>query len=96
MPSWRKVTIDMEEVASGHMQGGWRLSAGNRKDIFPSNMTQAQVEKAIRNAYRHGEALKSQGINGERVFVSGPFGSGRIEMWVNKETKIIESAWPKF
>jgi hypothetical protein len=87
MPSWRKVTIDMEEVASGHMQGGWRLSAGNRKDIFPSNMTQAQVEKAIRNAYRHGEALKSQGINGERVFVSGPFGSGRIEMWVNKETK---------
>jgi hypothetical protein len=23
-------------------------------------------------------------------------GNGRIEMGVNKETKIIESAWPKF
>jgi hypothetical protein len=96
MPSWRKVPIDMEEVASGHMQGGWRLAAGNKKDVFPSNMTRAQVEKAIRHAYRHGEVLQSQGINGERVFVSGPFGSGRIEMWVNKQTKIIESAWPKF
>ena len=33
----------------------------------------------------------------DRVFLTGPFGKhGRIEMWVNKKTKQIETAWPKY
>lgn len=94
MPAWKKIGIDMEEVASGHMKGGSRLQAGNKKDIFPEGMSSTQVERAIRNAYRDGEVLGSQGA--DRVFVRGPFGNGSIEMWVNKATKEIESAWPKF
>jgi RHS repeat-associated protein len=94
MPAWRRIAIDMEEVSSGHMQSGWRLSPGNNKDLFPSTMSRAQVERAIRHAYRNGEVLHSQGA--EKVFVRGPFGNGRIEMWVNKKTKLIETAWPKF
>jgi RHS repeat-associated protein len=96
MPAWRRIAIDMEEVASGHMNGGERLCPGNRKDIFPSQMSKSQVERAIRHAYRDGEVLHSQGT--DRVFIRGPFanGRGRIEMWVNKTTKTIETAWPKF
>ncbi|WP_437966775.1 FG-GAP-like repeat-containing protein [Sorangium sp. So ce260] len=94
MPAWRKIAIDMDEVASGHMVGGRRLAPGNKKDIFPVGMTETQVERAIRHAYRRGEVLHSQGA--DRVFVRGPFGSGSIEMWVNKTTKQIETAWPKF
>ncbi|WP_437901793.1 hypothetical protein [Sorangium sp. So ce124] len=56
-------------------------------------MSELQVERAVRNAYRNGDVLQSQG---ERVFVSGPFGNGTIEMWVNRATKEIEGAWPKF
>ena len=93
MPSWKDINIDMEEVSSGHMTGGSRLAPGNKKDLFPEGMNQAQVEKAIRGAYREGEILQSQGT--DRVFVRGPFGSGTIEMWVNKATKTIETAWPK-
>ncbi|AGP41251.1 FG-GAP-like repeat-containing protein [Sorangium cellulosum] len=94
MPAWRKIAIDMDEVASGHMVGGRRLAPGNKKDVFPVGMTETQVERAIRHAYRHGEVLHSQGA--DRVFVRGPFGEGLIEMWVNKSTKQIETAWPKF
>jgi RHS repeat-associated protein len=94
MPAWKKIAIDMEEVSSGHMSGGARLAPGNKKDVFAEGMTQAQIERAIRNAYRHGEVLKSQGA--DRVFVRGPFEHGSIEMWVNKTTKKIETAWPKF
>lgn len=94
MPAWKKVIIDMDEVASGHMVGGRRLAPGNKKDVFPAGMTENQVENAIRYAYRYGEILQSQGA--DRVFVRGPFGSGSIEMWVNRATKTIETAWPKF
>jgi len=91
MPAWRRIAIDMKEIASGHMPGGTRLAPGNKKDIF-HGMTEKQVERAVRNAYRYGTVLKSQG---ERVFVRGPFGNGTIEMWVNRATKEIETAWPK-
>ncbi|MGJ4973111.1 RHS repeat-associated core domain-containing protein [Bradyrhizobium sp. HKCCYLRH1073] len=97
MPSWKKIEIDMEEVTSGHMVGGRRLNPGNNKDVFPEDMSPAQVENAIRNAYKEGEVLQTQTENGvSRTFVRGPFRGGNIDMWVNKATKTIESAWPKF
>ena len=92
MPAWKKIGINMKHIGDSHMPGGKNLSPGNKKDLF-ENLNQAQVERAVRNAYRHGEVLQSQG---DRVFVRGPFGAGSIEMWVNRATKEIESAWPKF
>lgn len=50
-------------------------------------------DSSVRNAYRHGDVLQSQD---DRVFVRGPFGNGIIELWVNRATKEIESAWPEF
>jgi hypothetical protein len=93
LPAWKKIKIDMDEVTSGHMKGGKRLAPGNKKDLFPEGMTEKQVEKAIRDAYRNGEVIRSQG---ERVLIRGNWGAGYIEMWVNKTTKMIETAYPKF
>lgn len=50
-PSAKKVRVDMEHVKSGHMVGGSRVSP--KKDLFPQNMTPAQVEKSIMDAYKN-------------------------------------------
>ena len=92
LPSAKKVKIDMEEVSSGHMPGGKRLAPGNKKSLFPENMTESQVERAIREAYANGKRIKMQG---PRVKVRGTSDEGiEIDIWVNTETNIIESAWP--
>jgi len=67
------------------MKGGSRVSS--RKSTFPENMTQSQVEKLVREAYRYGERVRTQG---DRVLVRG----NNIEMWVNTTTKSIETAYP--
>jgi hypothetical protein len=95
LPSWRKIGIDMDEVLSGHTVSGDRAVQSGIKDLFPDSMNPSQIEKAIRQAYRHGEKILTQG---DRVKMRGPFGDtgGVVEMWVNTETKIIETAYPKF
>ena len=56
-------------------------------------MTKNQIEKAIKNAYKNGERIKTQG---DRVKIQGISDGMLIEMWVNTKTKIIETAYPKF
>jgi hypothetical protein len=90
LPSAKKVKVDMEHVKSGHMEGGSRLTQSGKKTVFPSNWTEKQVERAILNAYKNGQKLQSQG---ERVLVRGKSNGVTIEMWVNKTTKIIETAY---
>jgi hypothetical protein len=85
LPSWRNMGIDIDHIASGHMKGGSRVSS--IKDLFPDGMSKSQVEKAVRQAYRYGERVKTQG---DRVLVRG----NNIEMWVNTKTKTIETAYP--
>jgi RHS repeat-associated protein len=100
LPSSSKVTIDMVEVTSGHMAGGVRAAqnaaeraAKSGKDMFPSWMTPAQVERAILDAYKHSQIAMMQG---ERIFLRGVTKDGTvIEMWFNRVTRIIETAWPK-
>ena len=89
LPAWRSIAVDMEHVASGHMVGGSRVSA--LKSLFPENMTAAQVERAIRSAYRAGERIATQG---NRVLLRGQAGGMTIEMWVNTADRIIETAYP--
>jgi hypothetical protein len=89
LPAWRRISIDMEHIASGHMVGGSRLSP--LKSLFPESMSVDQVEKAVRQAYRYGERVATQG---NRVLVRGEHGGTRIEMWVNTDTRTIETAYP--
>ena len=89
LPSWKRIEIDMEHIASGHMTGGSRVSA--KKDMFSESMSARQVERAVRQAYRYGERVA---VQGERVLVRGEYGGMRIEMWVNTQTRTIETAYP--
>ena len=91
LPAWRTIKIDIDHIASGHMSGGSRVSS--LKTLFPSHMTKGQIEKVVREAYRHGEKISAQG---EKVLVRGEAGGLKIEMWVNRTTKTIETAYPIF
>jgi hypothetical protein len=92
MPGWRKIDIDMDHIMSGHYPEGARVSP--LKDVFPSTMSSDSVENAIRSAYKNSEIILRQG---DRYLMRGPFdGRYHIYMWVNKVTKTIETAWPKY
>jgi Bacterial EndoU nuclease len=100
LPGWRDVNIDMGEIISGHTREGSRVKQGgerSQKDTFPDYMTERQIEQAVRQAYRNAESLGAQtGPDGvTRVHWRGTYDGLRIEGYVNKATKKIESAWPK-
>jgi hypothetical protein len=54
-------------------------------------MNESQVEKTIREAYKNGSKVQTQG---DRVLVRGEANGVTVEMWVNTETKVIETAYP--
>jgi len=89
LPAWKKVSIDMEHVSSVHMVGGSRVSP--KKDLFPESMTVRQVESTVRQAYRYSTRVATQG---DRVVVRGSANDVTIEMWVNRQTHTIETAYP--
>jgi hypothetical protein len=93
LPAWRTIGIDMEEILSGHTAEGVRAIQSGIKDLFPPGMTSEQIERAVRQAYRYGEKVATQG---ERVLVRGQSNGLTIEMWVNRTTRTIETAYPKF
>jgi RHS repeat-associated protein len=93
LPAWKRVAIDIEHIVEGHTSGGARAIQSGIKSLFPDSMNAQQIETAVRNAYRYGQKLATQG---DRVQVRGPWNGGMIDMWVNVKTKVIESAWPYF
>lgn len=93
LPSWKKLELDWDHIAGGHMPGGSRV--GPRKDVF-ENMTEGQVRSAIRNAYNSGKRMETQiSVDGStRVRVRGHGGGYEIEMWVNISDRVVETAYP--
>ncbi|MCI3936852.1 RHS repeat-associated core domain-containing protein [Chryseobacterium aahli] len=85
LPAWKNILVDIEHIASGHMKGGSRLSP--LKTMFPENLSERQIEKLVREAYRNSTKIKTQG---ERVLLRG----NNVEMWLNTQTKTIETAYP--
>jgi len=93
LPSWKKIDIDMGEIVSGHTKGGNRVTSNSKKDLFPENMSEDQIEKTVRQAYRNAEkAGKTQ--NG-RIKMIGQHNGLTIHMYVNIKSKKIETAFPK-
>jgi uncharacterized protein RhaS with RHS repeats len=88
LPAWKKVGIDMGHVLERHTAQG-ALAAG--RTTFPELMNSKGIERAIREAYRYGEKIGSQG---DRVLMQGMSGGMTIEMWVNRATGMIETAYP--
>jgi RHS repeat-associated protein len=91
LPAWKSIGIDMEHIASGHMVEGSRVS--KLKTIFPEGMNPNQVERTVRSAYQNvTDKLLTQG---DRTLLRGVSSSGlQVEMWLNKSTKTIETAYP--
>ncbi len=90
LPGLRALTIDMTHILSGHVAGGSRVSS--IKTLFSSNLSSKQIENMIKTAYNNGKRVKTQG---DRIKVVGQAKDGTvIEMWVNKATKVMESAFP--
>jgi hypothetical protein len=73
-----------------HVVGGAHVAS---KSAFPASMSEQAVEAAVRGAYRVGQRVRSQG---DRVLVRGQFGGFTIEMWVNRVSRLIETAYPVF
>lgn len=73
LPSWKKIKIDLEHILSGHTPEGVRAiqsqMAGKGKDVF-KGMSDKQIEKAIRYAYRDSKLIK---IQGDRAFLRGTY-----------------------
>ncbi|MBL6449635.1 EndoU domain-containing protein [Fulvivirga sp. 29W222] len=90
LPSWKRIAIDIEHIASGHIRGGSRVSS--LKSLFPSYLNKQQVSRLVRNAYRN--VNKKIATQGERVLVQGESQGVKVEMWINKTTKTIETAYP--
>src|SRR5207249_11893214 len=88
LPAWRKVAIDMEHVLSGHVEGGSRVSS--MKSLWPYNMSPKGIERAIRTAFRYGTKVA---VYGDRVKIRGQAGRLTIEMWYDRATKQIRSAY---
>jgi Bacterial EndoU nuclease len=65
------------------------LSAG--RTTFPELMNARGIQRAIREAYRYGTKIGSQG---DRVLMRGSSGGLTIEMWLNRATQTIETAYP--
>jgi len=89
LPSLKKITIDIEHIASGHMEGGARVSS--KKTLFPGSWSKDTVEKAVKEAYGSAKKVETQG---ERVRLQGTGGGQKIEIWLNTQSKTIETAYP--
>ena len=90
LPAARKVTINSDHIKNNHTNKG---NGGPQKDKFPDTMKLVAIERTIRAAYKVAEKIQSQG---DRVLLRGNGNGMTIIMWLNKVTKIIETAWPKF
>jgi hypothetical protein len=90
LPAWRNVTVDMEHILPRHTPGG--EFAGVPQTVFPSTMNEKGIERAIREAYQSSTKVGVQGT--DRVLLRGEGRGLTIEMWFNKATRVIETAYP--
>lgn len=88
LPAWRRVGIDMGHVLERHTVGG-PLSAG--RTTFPELMSERGIERAVREAYRYGQRV---GGEGDRILMRGTSGNLTVEMWLNRASGVIETAYP--
>lgn len=97
LPSWDKLTVDMEHITSGHKVGGSRLNTSNKmggaKDVFPEWMTDKQILSAIKEAYKNAKKIKTQvDGNGDTIIkLLGQTKELNIEIYVNTSKNIINT-----
>jgi RHS repeat-associated protein len=88
LPAWSKLNVNWEHIAERHVVGGPFTSG---RSLFPVMMNKASIMRAIQQAYRSASTVA---VQGERVLLRGAGGGLQIEMWYNRVTKVIETAYP--
>lgn len=71
------------------MKGGTKTDG---RDLFPEGMSRAQVEGVIREAYRHAKKVHTNQT--DKWKLQGEADGMVIEMWLSKDTHMIETAYP--
>ena len=84
----------MTHIMDIHTKCGDVAKQSGKKDLFPENMTERQIKKAILEAYSKAIRIRTQSGDSNKVLVRGQADGMTIEMWVNKATKLIETAYP--
>lgn len=93
LPSVKKMAVDIEHILYRHTSDGNIAKQRKITDLFPDEMSSEQIEKSVKEAYCGLKPTKTQG---DRVLGRGTSKDGTIiEMWINKVTKVIETAYPK-
>ncbi|WP_189964025.1 FG-GAP-like repeat-containing protein [Streptomyces violascens] len=91
LPSWKAVAVDMVHVLERHTANGKIYKQSGIKTKFPDSWSPAKIEKAVLNAYRFGRSVKTQG---SRIQLQGMTDGLMIEMWFDRATNLIETAYP--
>ena len=63
----------------------------SNKSLFPGYMSRDEIEKTIRQAYRYGKRIKTHKSDVNRILLHG----NGIDIWIDKTTKAITSAYPR-
>jgi hypothetical protein len=82
----------MDHILDRHTAGGKTYGQSGIKTKFPDYMSQGEIESTVRQAYR-GSSVAGPS-QGDRVFPRGSANGLNPEMWVNKSTNTIETAYP--
>lgn len=92
LPSYKDIKIDIGHIRDRHTPDGKVARQSGKKDAFPREMSDREIENSVRQAYRNGKRIGSQPP--DRVKVRGTYNGQTIDMWVNTSTKTIETAYP--
>ena len=109
LPSWSKLSFKLENDGKtihflhNHTVNGKGYQAsmkvGGRKDVFPANMTDKQIFKAVREAYESSKKVGTQidfKTGNTIVELVGHSEDGmKIRMYVNTTSKQLDTAFPQ-
>ncbi len=91
LPSYKRINIDIGHIVSGHTKTGSRALQSGNKTVF-GNLSNDQVQRLVRDAYKN--VSKKLHTQGDRIKVRGSSGGYTIDMWINRATNTIETAYP--
>ena len=93
VPSLRNVKFDWQHIFDGHSDWGSIANQSGAKTVFEgldANQIQEVVTGAYQNVIKHRKSTAQQNM----TVMRGTYKSWTVEMWVNRETKVVETAYP--
>jgi hypothetical protein len=91
--------FDWEHIFDAHAEWGRIARQSGRKDIF-TGLTKEQIKARVQAAWANRKLMETQvdygsGITRMRYQGVDPVSGQTIEMWFNRNTRIVETAYPQ-